>query len=130
KELNINKLTPFTSDRRKVKMFLQECRIYLTVNDKLYFEDGPKIAFILSFMNGGEAAQWKESWIDSITQDDRTISLPTLAEFYLTITEQFKEVNRTQDADMIDPINAIHKLTLLRQGKKSAEQLVTEFTLL
>ena len=28
-EKNINKLTPFTSDRKKIEMFIQECKMYL-----------------------------------------------------------------------------------------------------
>ena len=32
REKNINKPTPFTSDRKKVEMFIQECKMYLRIN--------------------------------------------------------------------------------------------------
>ena len=43
KEYGLNKLTPFSGNRMKVKVFLQECLVYVT--DKL------KIGFVLSYMN-------------------------------------------------------------------------------
>jgi hypothetical protein len=33
KEIGINKPTPFTGDRKKVEIFIQECRVYLQVNN-------------------------------------------------------------------------------------------------
>ena len=46
---------PFTGDRKKIKTFIQECKIYLRINRYIYEDDEDKIAFVLSFMNEKEA---------------------------------------------------------------------------
>ena len=55
REKNINKPTPFTGDRKKIEMFIQECKMYLRINRYIYEDDEDKIAFVLSFMNEKEA---------------------------------------------------------------------------
>jgi hypothetical protein len=56
KEYSMNKPTPFTSDRTKIRQFLQDCLGYLDMNQKIYNTDRLRIGFILSYMNDGEAA--------------------------------------------------------------------------
>jgi hypothetical protein len=60
KEYGMNKLTPFTGDRTKIRRFLQDWLGYLDMNQAIYNSDRLKIRFILSYMNDGEAANWKE----------------------------------------------------------------------
>ena len=66
KEYNINRPTPFTGDRTKIKNFVQECDVYLNINQGTYDNDVAKIAFVLSFIMAGEAQKWKEQFIRSI----------------------------------------------------------------
>jgi hypothetical protein len=61
KEYSMNKLTPFTGDWTKIRQFLQDCLGYLDINQSIYNTDRLKIGFILSYINDGEAANWKES---------------------------------------------------------------------
>ena len=42
KEIGINKPTAFDGSRKKVEMFIQECRLYLQVNKKIYATDEAK----------------------------------------------------------------------------------------
>jgi hypothetical protein len=56
KEYGINKPTLFTSDRTKIRWFLQDCLGYLDMNQEIYKTDRLEIGFILSYMNNGEAA--------------------------------------------------------------------------
>ena len=63
KEYTINQQTPFTGDRTKIENFLQECDVYLNVNDAIYDTEPVKIAFVLSFITAGEAQKWKEQFI-------------------------------------------------------------------
>jgi hypothetical protein len=56
KEYEMNKPTPFTSDRTKIRRFLQDCLGYLDMNQVIYSTDRLKIGFILSYMNDGKAA--------------------------------------------------------------------------
>ena len=51
KEYGLNKPTPFSSNRTKVKAFLQECLVYININKDIYTTDKLKIGFALSYMN-------------------------------------------------------------------------------
>jgi hypothetical protein len=55
KEYGINKPTPFTDDRTKIRQFLQDCLGYLDMNQGIYNTDRLKIGFILSCINDGKA---------------------------------------------------------------------------
>ena len=59
-EIKLNQPKPFTGKREDLKKFLQDTNLYLLVNNKVYDTDVKKIVFVLSFMNEGDAASWKE----------------------------------------------------------------------
>ena len=59
KEKTINKPTPFTGDRTRVRGFVQECLGCLQLNKHIYTSDEAKIAFILSFLTEKEALKWR-----------------------------------------------------------------------
>lgn len=122
KEIGINKPTPFDGDRKKIETFIQECRVYLQVNKKIYSTDEAKVAFFLSFMNDKEALRWKQTFLRSITDADGEMKFPTIKEFIDYLNMYFKPTNQTQEA--------AHQLALLRQGNKSAEEIITQFRLL
>ena len=103
-------------------MFIQECRLYLQVNKKIYTTDEAKVAFFLSFMTEKEALKWKQTFLRSITNDDGEMNFPTIKDFVGLLNSYFKPTNQTQDA--------AHQLFLLKQGKKTAEEIVMEFQLL
>lgn len=121
KEFTINKPTQFDGNRKEVQSFLQDCKVYLKVNEHIYTTDSSKVAFILSFMNDKEAKRWKENYLNTITKDDE-ITFPTIKAFLTKVTEDFKPVNKEKDA--------AHQIAILRQGKKTAEETITEFRLL
>jgi len=82
KELGLCKLTPFHRDRKKVSTFIQECKVYLSVNRAVYMTDEAKIAFILSCMNNKEAKKWKDTYLHSITNEImEDINFPTYTLF-------------------------------------------------
>ena len=58
KEYGLNKPMPFSGDRTKVKAFLQECLVYIDMNEEVYTMDKLKIGFVLSYMNKKEAKDW------------------------------------------------------------------------
>jgi Ty3 transposon capsid-like protein len=123
KEIGLNKPTPFDGDRKKIKKFVQDCNLYLTINKDVYTSDAAKISFILSHMTEKEAARWKETYVDSIT-DDKTynIKFPTIDVFLALLLRDFRSADRVQEA--------INALNLLKQGNRNVEELVTEFRLL
>ena len=121
KEYNINRPTPFTGDRTKIENFVQECNVYLNINDTIYDTDAAKIAFVLSFITAEEAQKWKEQYIHSITSNSR-MTFPTFGVFMMKLQDAFKAVN------LID--SAMQKLALLRQGNRPVEEMITDFRLL
>ena len=120
KEYGLNKPTPFSSDQTKVKAFLQECLVYINMNEDIYTMDKLKIGFFLSYMNEKEAKNWRDLYLKDL-EDPVTGKLvyTTFSAFLAEVHKAFQSVDRVQDA--------ICKLENLKQGKKTAEQVVTEF---
>jgi hypothetical protein len=116
----MNKPTPFTGDRTKIRQFLQDCLGYLDMNQSIYNTDQLKIGFILSYMNDGEAANWKEYYLNTLEDPNTGMpNFPTLVTFLADIRKAFRAADRVRDA--------VNRLETLRQGKKTAEELNTEF---
>ena len=85
KEIGINKPTPFTGDRKKIGTFVQETKVYLTINKDVYDTDEKEIAFMLSYMTDKEALQWKELYLELLTdQTTGNIVFPLTPNFSMT----------------------------------------------
>jgi hypothetical protein len=121
REKNINKPTPFTGNRKKVENFIQECKMYLHINRQIYIDDEDKIGFVLSFMNENEALTWKQTFMRYVINEQK-MKFPSFEDFVIEILSYFQPANVLQDA--------AHKLSMLRQGNKTAEEIITEFRLL
>ena len=123
KEFNINKPKDFDGNRKEVHSFLLDCKVYLQVNQHIYTTDASRVAFVLSFMNDKEAKRWKENYLIKITSaTDGNLVFPTTDAFLKQVTDDFKPANKTKDA--------AHQIAILRQGKRTAEETITEFRLL
>jgi hypothetical protein len=71
-------------------------------------------------MNDGEAANWKEYYLDTLEDPNTGMpNFPTLVMFLVDIRKAFRATDRVQDA--------VNRLKTLRQGKKTAEELNMEF---
>ena len=103
-------------------MFIQECCMYLQINKRIYTTNEDKVAFVLSYMTEKEALKWKQTYIRSIINDEGEIIFPTFKQFILILNHYFKPANRTRDV--------AHQLKILKQGKKTAEEVIMEFRLL
>jgi hypothetical protein len=91
KEYGMNKPMPFTGDRTKIRRFLQDCLGYLDINQAIYNSDRLKIGFILSYMNDGEAANWKEYYLDTLEDPNTGMpNFPTLVTFLEDVRKTFK----------------------------------------
>ena len=122
KEVGISKPSPFNGDRRRVKEFIQECSVYLDINENIYKTDKLKVAFVLSLMNEKEAHQWKVHFINKITRPDMKLDFPKFKEFLVLIQHTFKPADQAGEA--------MNKLELLRQGNRAVEEMIMEFCLL
>ena len=82
KGYGLNKPTPFSGDRTKIKAFLQECLVYIDMNEEICMTNRLKIGFVLSYMNEKEAWDWWELYLENI-KDPATGKLvyPTFGAF-------------------------------------------------
>ena len=72
KEIKLNYPKAFSGKREALKKFLQGCKLYLLVNKKTYDNDLAKITFVLAWMNNGDAAAWKEQYLEKATTEAAT----------------------------------------------------------
>lgn len=122
REIPINKPTPFTGNRTRVRGFLQQCHGYLHLNKPIFTTDEAKIAFILSFLTDGEALKWRETYLSGLMTDDGEFTYPTFKAFITLFSAYFRPINEAQTAN--------NQLATLRQGKRTVEEYVAEFRLL
>jgi hypothetical protein len=91
KEYRMNKSTPFTGNQTKIRRFLQDCLGFLDMNQGIYNTDQLKIGFILSYMNDGEAANWKEYYLDTLEDPNTGMSnFPNLVTFLAKVQKAFR----------------------------------------
>jgi len=121
KELRINLPKPFSGNRSNLQRFIQDCAVYLKINQDIYNNDDKKIAFVLSLLDSGEPAMWKEQFVKSIMDGDE-IDFPMYEEFLAAFKKAFKDVDQVNEA--------LNNLGRLRQGNKGAEEHTTTFRLL
>ncbi|KAJ2911493.1 hypothetical protein MD484_g8919, partial [Candolleomyces efflorescens] len=119
KELRINTPTSYSGKRSEFPAFVDAFKIYLNINKNLYDTDEKKIAFVLSYFDKGEPAQWKTSFIRTKTQPDDTINLGSWSDFLKKLNDDFREIDEEGDA--------LYQLEILRQGARPAEDLASKF---
>ena len=66
KEARMGVPTPFSGKRGDLKKFLMTCKMHLQANRAIYNNDEKKVVFVLSFMTEGDAATWREQWLDDL----------------------------------------------------------------
>ena len=94
KEYGLNKPTPFNGNRTKVKVFSQECLVYINMNEDVYVMDKLKIGFVLSYMNEKEVKDWRELYLKDI-EDPATEKLvyPTFGTFLTEVCKAFQSAD-------------------------------------
>jgi hypothetical protein len=61
--VKLNPPEPFTEKQSDFILFMQD--VYLKVNQLIYDNDKKKISFILSYLAEGDAAVWKQQFIQT-----------------------------------------------------------------
>jgi hypothetical protein len=118
-EVKICVPSDFTGERTKTNRFIQECKLYLRVNNTRYDTDEKKVIFALSFMNGGSAGSWKEGkTAECITNNN----FGTWAGFKQELLLHFSPVD---DAGV-----ARTEIRELKQGSRPVEEYISEFRIL
>jgi hypothetical protein len=120
-EIKLNPPKPFTGKREELRKFIQDVVLYLLVNEKTYNNDVKKIAFALSFMNDGDAASWKEQFLDEAAQGNH-LNLGTWDAFMTKLNEAFKPYD--------GPGDALEEMKTLRMGNNTIEDHIAKFKML
>jgi Retrotransposon gag protein len=63
--IKLNPPKPFNGKRSDFVLFMQDVFVYLKVNKTIYNDDEKKISFILSYLADGDAAVWKQQFIQT-----------------------------------------------------------------
>ena len=119
---HLKKLTPFHSNRKLIKEFLQECDLYILGNTKDFPNDASKVIFILSYMDNGEAKKWKQYYINNEVLTAGAYIWPKVANFHTKIKEAFAFEDEKEDS--------VRKLETLRQGNRNAKEITNQIWLL
>ena len=95
KEYSLDKPTPFSGDQTKVKASLQECLVYIDMNEDVYVTDKLKIGVVLSYMNEKEAKDWGELYLKDI-EDPVTGKLVylTFGAFLIEVCKVFQSADQ------------------------------------
>jgi hypothetical protein len=113
----------FTGDRKKLEGFLRDCGIYIASNESDFANDAAKTQFILSHIAGGEAETWKENYFNTvIAKNPGTANWETPTELAANLRMNF---SREDDVE-----ESLRKLETLKQGSKTAEEIINEHRVL
>ena len=121
-ELKLNQPKPFTGKREDFDSFMQDVVLYLSINERTYDTGGRKIAFVLSFMNEGDAKSWKTQYIRAHMNDAGVIALGTWPDFRQLLIEAFSPYDA--------PGDALDELTNLKMGNNAIEDHISKFKIL
>ena len=99
--------------------FLQEVRLYLASNADVYHDDNRKVAFMLSYLQGGRAEAWKVQYQLTHTSAANVLTLPSLAVFTTDLTTTFDDPNLVE--------KSYRRFEELRQGSSTADEFFSLF---
>lgn len=116
KEIKIGTPSVFDGDRKKMKQFIAEVKLYLTCNQGIYDTDTKKICFALSYMKGGTAGDWKMLKIEEYEN-----TFPTWEQFLQSLENAFSAADEAGEART--------QLKLLKQTG-DADEYISKFQIL
>jgi hypothetical protein len=114
--VKLNPPKPFTGKRSDFILFMQDVFVYLKVNKSIYDDDEKKISFILSYLADGDAAVWKQQFIQ--TKIEESIEAKTDEPSWGNYKEFVEALKKTfQPYD--EPAEALEDMKKLRLGDGS-----------
>jgi Retrotransposon gag protein/Zinc knuckle len=125
--VKLNPLISFTGKWSDFILFMQDVFVYLKVNKAAYDNDDKKISFILSYLAGGDAAVWKQQFIQ--TKIEESEEAKTDEPNWGTYKEFVEALKRTfQPYDEL--AEALEDMKKLRLGDGSITEHNSRFQLL
>jgi Retrotransposon gag protein len=125
--IKLNPPTPFTRKRTDFILFMQDVYVYLKVNKATYDNDDKKISFILSYLTGGDAAVWKQQFIQTKIEESEEAKTDepnwgTYKEFMEALKKTFQPYD--------EPGEALEEMKKLCLGDGSITEHNSRFRLL
>jgi Retrotransposon gag protein len=125
--VKLNPPTPFTGKQSDFVLFMQDVFVYLKVNKATYNNDNKKISFILSYLAGGDAAVWKQQFIQTKIEESKEAKTDepnwgTYKEFVDTLKRTFQPYDELAEA--------LEDMKKLRLGDGSIMEHNSRFRLL
>ena len=144
KEIKLNPPRPFIGKQTDLNRFLQDVFIYLTINKNYFDDDEKKIGFVLSFLMEGDAAIWKEQFVQKIREEEKKAtargddaSWGTYEKFIESLEQSFSPFDAPGDAldamknlkmgDNVDEHISKFKLLLSQSGLEESAVIVDLF---
>jgi len=131
KKVKLNLLKPFNGKCKNLKTFLQDSQMYLLINTETYDTDLKKIAFMLSLMEEGDAASWKQQLIEETF--DRAIlagtdpNFGTIGNFIGILKDAFEPYN--SEGDTLEEMKALRRDIPIDEHIAKYKMLVTKVKL-
>jgi Retrotransposon gag protein len=101
--VKLNPPKPYTGKRSDFVLFMQDVYVYLKVNRLIYNDDKKKISFILSYLADGDAAVWKQQFIQTKIKESEEVktdepSWGTYKEFIEALKKTFQPYDELAEA--------------------------------
>jgi Retrotransposon gag protein len=126
-KIKLNPLTPFTGKRTDFILFMQDVYVYLKINKATYNNNDKKISFILSYLTRGDAAVWKQQFIQTkIGESEEAKTDEPNWGTYKEFVEALKKTFQPYD----EPGEALEEMKKLRLGDGSITENNSRFRLL
>jgi Ty3 transposon capsid-like protein len=125
--IKLNPPKRFTGKRSDFILFMQDVYVYLKVNQLIYNNDEKKISFILSYLADGDAAVWKQQFIQTKIEESEEAKTDepnwgTYKEFVEALKKTFQPYN--------EPAEALENMKKLHLGDGSITEHNSRFRLL
>jgi Retrotransposon gag protein len=125
--IKLNPPTPFTGKQSEFILFLKDIHIYSKVNWHTYDNNDKKISFILSYLTGGDAAVWKQQFIQTkIKEHEEAKTNEPDWGTYKKFAEALKRTFQPYD----EPAEALEDMKKLHLGDGSITEHNSRFRLL
>ena len=119
-EIKGGKITPFSRKRETLEKFLETIRLHLILNRVKGDED--KIAFALTYLEGGDADSWRTMFLRKSVTAKGEPNFGRWDDFLHDLRESFKPYDK--EGDTLDEI------IKMRQGNATIEDHVAKFKVL
>jgi Ty3 transposon capsid-like protein len=114
--VKLNQPKPFTGKRSDFVLFMQDIYVYIKVNRLIYNDDKKKISFILSYLADGDAAVWKQQFIQMKIEESEEAKIDEPSwETYKDFIEALKKTFQPYD----EPAEALEDMKKLHLGDGS-----------